>query len=221
MQKISIVSPVYNSSEILENFIKSVLYNIKKICKNYEIVLIDDYSKDDSWNKLITLKSKFKDLKIKRNKRNIGQHPTIKKALKIAKGDLIFILDCDLQDNPKYFKKFLKLKTNSKIAVFGKIKKGSYEKGLISVLFWYLFNLLTDINDLSKISTFALIDKIHAKELIKINNDGFIYAEIKKKFPIKYIYYNRNKKFKNKSSYNYLKLLRLGYKWIKLYSKFK
>jgi len=221
MPKISIISAVYNASEILETFVDKILINIKKLNKNYEIILIDDCSKDDSWKKLITLKKKINNIKIKRNKRNIGQHPTIKEGLKIVKGDLIFILDCDLQDDPKYFKKFLKLKTNSETAVFGKIKKGSEQKGVVSILFWYLFNLLTNIANLSKISTFALIDKLHSKELIKMNNDGFIYAEIKKKFPIKYIFYNRNKKFNNKSSYNYLKLLQLGYKWIKLYNKFK
>jgi glycosyltransferase involved in cell wall biosynthesis len=221
MQKISIISPIYNCSEVLEKFVDSVLYNIKKICKNYEIVLIDDYSKDDSWKKLITLKLKSKNIKIRKNKKNIGQHPTIKKALKIARGDLIFILDCDLQDDPKYFKKFLKIKINSETAVFGKIKKGSEQKGFFSILFWYLFNLLTNIDNLSEISTFALIDKLHSKELIKMNNDGFIYAEIKKKFPIKYIFYNRNKKFNNKSSYSYLKLLQLGYKWIKLYNRLR
>jgi undecaprenyl-phosphate 4-deoxy-4-formamido-L-arabinose transferase len=69
MQKISIISPIYNCSEVLEKFIDTVLYNIKKICKNYEIVLIDDYSKDDSWKKLIFLKSKSGNIKI--NKRNL------------------------------------------------------------------------------------------------------------------------------------------------------
>ena len=105
MSKVSVISPVYNASEILETFVDKVLINIKKINKNYEIILIDDCSTDDSWKKLITLKSKLNNIKIKRNKRNIGQHPTIKKALKIAKGNLIFILDCYLQDDPKYFKK--------------------------------------------------------------------------------------------------------------------
>jgi glycosyltransferase involved in cell wall biosynthesis len=220
MPKVSVISPVYNASEILETLVDKILINIKKINKNYEIILIDDCSKDDSWKKLNIIKSKLNNIKIKRNRRNIGQHPTIKEALKIAKGDLIFILDCDLQDNPKYFKKLFKLKTNSKTAVFGKINNQK-KKGFLSNFFWHIFNLLTGIKNLHEITTFSLIDKIHLKELITMNNNAFIYAEIKKKFPIKYLLYNRKKRYRGKSSYSYFKLLRLACNWLKFYSKLK
>jgi len=213
MLKISIISPVYNASEILETFVDKILINIKKINKNYEIILIDDCSTDDSWKKLVTLKSKLNNIKIKRNNTNIGQHPTIKKALKIAKGNLIFILDCDLQDDPKYFKKLMKQKVNSEIAVFGKIKNAN-NKGFVSFFFWYIFYLLTNIKNLHKITNFKKINKIHSKELIKMNNNTFVYAEIKRKFPIKYIFYNRKKRSSGKSSYSFFKLLRLGYNWL-------
>jgi dolichol-phosphate mannosyltransferase len=220
MPKISVISPVYNASKIVETFVDKILINIKKINKNYEIILIDDCSEDDSWKKLISLKSKLNNIKIKRNKKNIGQHPTIKEALKIAKGDLIFILDCDLQDDPKYFKKLLKLKTNSKIAIFGKIKNHK-KKGFVSFCYWYTFSLLTGIKNLHDVTTFSLIDKIHSKKLIKMNKNAFFYAEIKKQFPIKYFFYNRKKRYGGKSSYSYFKLLRLAYNWLKFYSKLK
>lgn len=213
MPKVSVISPVYNASEIIETLVDKILINIKKINKNYEIILIDDCSTDDSWKKLITLKSKLNNIKIKRNKRNIGQHPTIKKALKIAKGNLIFILDCDMQDDPKYFKKLMKKKVNSEIAVFGKIKNET-NKGFFSFFYWYIFYLLTNIKNLYKITTFSLIDKIHSKEIIKMSNNTFIYAEIKRKFPIKYIFYNRKKRYPGKSSYGFFKLFRLGYNWL-------
>ena len=220
MQKISVISPVYNASQILETFVNKILINIKKINENYEIILIDDCSTDDSWKKLIILKSKINNIKIKRNKRNIGQHPTIKEALKIASGDLIFILDCDLQDDPKYFKKLMKLKTNSKIAVFGKIKNQN-KKGFWSNFYWYIFYLFTGIKNLYDITTFSLIDKMHSKELIKMNSKAFIYAEIIRKFPIKYFFYNRKKRYLGESSYSFFKLLRLGYNWLLNYSTHK
>jgi dolichol-phosphate mannosyltransferase len=105
--KISIISPVYNAQSIIETFVNKVFLNIENISKKYEIILIDDSSTDNSYEKLKYLSHKYQKLIISRNGKNIGQHQTIRKALKIANGDLIFILDCDMQDNPKYLKKFI------------------------------------------------------------------------------------------------------------------
>src|SRR6056300_1834746 len=98
---ITVISPIYNSSKIIEKFVKSILINLQKINHSFEIILIDDSSTDDSWKKLLRIKLIHKNIKIFKNKKNLGQHPTVKKALKKTKGDLIFILDCDLQDDPK------------------------------------------------------------------------------------------------------------------------
>ena len=53
MIKLSIVIPVYNSSKILENLIAEINLNLsKKLKNNYEIILINDFSTDDSWEKI-------------------------------------------------------------------------------------------------------------------------------------------------------------------------
>ena len=152
---ISLVSPIYNSSKIIHKFVKYVVAGLKKTNKKFEIILIDDCSKDDSWKKLLEIKKIYKNIKIYRNKKNIGQYPTIKKALKRSKGDLIFFLDSDLQDDPKYFKNFLNLKKNNKIAIFGVAKKNSeISKGIISEVYWFVFRLFTRINYPSSVTTF-------------------------------------------------------------------
>ena len=99
--------------------------------------------------------------------------------------------------------------------------KNQEKKGLFSFFYWYIFNLLTGIKNLYCVTTFSLIDKIHSKELIKMGNNAFFYAEIKKQFPIKYLFYNRKKRYTGKSSYSYFKLLRLAYNWLRFYSKYK
>lgn len=94
-KKISVVSPVYNSSKILDVFIKTLVQNLLKITKNYEIILVDDNSTDNTWKVLINLKNKYKNLVIKKNE--------IKK--------IFFFLDF------KYFIKNISEKTNSKKGV--------------------------------------------------------------------------------------------------------
>ena len=216
---ISVISPIYNSSKIIEKFVKSIVINLQKINRSFEIILIDDSSTDDSWKQLLKIKLINRNIKIFKNKKNLGQHPTIKKLLKKSKGDLIFILDCDFQDNPKYFKDFINLKTDQKTAVFGKIdKKIAISKGFLSIMYWYIFSMLTRINYSPSITTFALIDKFHIKYALDMSDNGFLFAELKKKsFPIKFFYYGKRKRLYGKSSYTYLKLISTGLKWIKNY----
>lgn len=216
---ITVISPIYNSSKIIETFVKNIIINIQKINRNFEIILIDDSSTDDSWKKLLKIKLINRNIKIFKNKKNLGQHPTIKKALKKSKGDLIFILDCDFQDNPKYFKDFINLKTDQKTAVFGKIdEKTATSKGFLSILYWCIFSIVTRIDYSPSITTFALIDKFHIKHALNMSDNGFLFAELKKKsFPIKFFSYNKRKRLFGRSSYTYLKLISTGLKWIKNY----
>ncbi len=62
----------------------------------YEIILIDDCSDDDSWERLQAQQG----ITVLRNEQNIGQHATIRRGVSLVKGDWIVVLDCDLQDNP-------------------------------------------------------------------------------------------------------------------------
>ena len=216
---ISVISPIYNSSKIIEKFVKSIVINLQKINHSFEIILIDDSSTDDSWKKLLRIKLIHKNIKIFKNKKNLGQHPTVKKALKKTKGDLIFILDCDFQDDPKYFKNFINLKTDQKTAIFGKLdEKTETSKGFLSNIYWFIFSMLTRIHYSPSITTFTLIDRFHIKYVLKMSHNGFLFAELKKKdFPIKFFYYNRRKRLHGKSSYNNLKLISIAFKWIKNY----
>ena len=108
MQKISIVSPVYNGQECIERLVKKIRFYINKYTTNFEIILIDDASKDNSWNVIKKLKKKYKFLKGIKLKKNYGQHKAIYVGLKYSTGDIIIIMDSDLQYNPKYILKFYK-----------------------------------------------------------------------------------------------------------------
>ncbi len=64
----------------------------------YEIILIDDCSSDDSWERLRAQQG----ITALQNERNVGQHATIKRGMDLASGEWIVVLDCDLQDDPVY-----------------------------------------------------------------------------------------------------------------------
>ena len=91
---ISIVSPVYRAEKILPILVSEIEIVMQKIGEDYEIILVDDRSPDDSWNVMKSLSEVNNQLKIYRLSRNFGQHPGIMAGLSKAKGILIVVMDC-------------------------------------------------------------------------------------------------------------------------------
>lgn len=82
--KLSIIIPVYNSEKVLNKLIKSIIKNIK-IKKNLiEIILINDFSIDQSWKEIVNLKKNYKFIKAINLNKNYGQHCAIFCGLKVS-----------------------------------------------------------------------------------------------------------------------------------------
>tara|TARA_B100001059_G_C17824077_1_gene580221 strand:+ start:113 stop:781 length:669 start_codon:yes stop_codon:yes gene_type:complete len=214
--KYSIIVPVYNCQYIIEKLTIKIIKEIKLYSYSFEIILVDDNSQDKSWDILKNLRDRSKKIKIFKNKKNIGQHLTVIKGLSRSKGENIFIIDGDLEDDPKNFKKFIKKKDN-KTCLFGLVSSDN-NKGYISYFFWTIFSYLTKINKNYRSTTFCLIPRSSAMKLLKLKNIGFIYAELYKlNENIEFVVYKKNKKSRIKKGYNYLKLILFGLKILFIY----
>ena len=102
MKKISIIVPCYNEEDVIELFYKELICTLNTI-KNYkyEIVFIDDGSKDNTIKKLKELKSKDENIKIISFSRNFGKESAMLAGLENSKGDYAVVMDSDLQHPPK------------------------------------------------------------------------------------------------------------------------
>jgi len=97
---LSIVIPLFNEQESLpelHDWIARVL-NEQKI--SYEIIFVDDGSRDDSWKTIELLASKNEHVKALRFQRNYGKSPALHVGFEMAKGDVVITMDADLQDSP-------------------------------------------------------------------------------------------------------------------------
>ena len=99
---ISIVIPVYNSEKILPNLIESIIFYLNKDFSGlkYEIILINDFSSDKSWEIITELSKKLENLKGINLSENCGQHNAIMAGLNIASGEKIITMDDDFQHHP-------------------------------------------------------------------------------------------------------------------------
>jgi undecaprenyl-phosphate 4-deoxy-4-formamido-L-arabinose transferase len=97
---ISLVVPVYNERETLEEVYRQSVAALEAIGRPYEVIVVDDGSTDGTWELLQRLHEQDAQLRAVRFKRNFGQHPAMHAGLVRARGDIIVTMDGDLQNSP-------------------------------------------------------------------------------------------------------------------------
>lgn len=106
-KKLSVIVPIYNEKENILGMYDNLKYNLDTLDCVYEIIFIDDGSKDGSWDFISDIASKDSLVKAIRFKRNFGQTAAISAGFDHAAGDIIITMDGDLQNDPKDIKKIL------------------------------------------------------------------------------------------------------------------
>jgi glycosyltransferase involved in cell wall biosynthesis len=99
--EISVVIPVYNCAGCVRALHERLTASLRTITSDYEIVLVDDRSRDGAWPILAELARADRHLKVVRLSRNFGQHAAITAGLTRARGAWTVVMDCDLQEPPE------------------------------------------------------------------------------------------------------------------------
>jgi len=148
MIEYSIVIPVFRSAECLRELYERLTKVFQDISSNYEIILVDDASPDDSWKIMQQLRAKDHRVKIIQHMRNFGQHRAILCGLYHSKGDFVITMDDDLQHPPEEIPKLVDaIKSNDEIdTVIGafEVKQHSWFRNLgtnvINAITSYVFS---------------------------------------------------------------------------------
>jgi glycosyltransferase involved in cell wall biosynthesis len=112
--ELSIVIPVYNEEENVEPLIQEINAAVKPLRKPYEIVVVDDGSRDATFSVLARLHQREPCLRVVRLKRNFGQTAAIAAGLAHSDGDVVILMDGDAQNDP-----------NDIPALLAELKKGN------------------------------------------------------------------------------------------------
>ena len=174
--KLSIVSTLYRSKIFLDKFLIEIEKAIQLIqIDDYELIFVNDGSPDNSLQHLITLKKeKYSKIKIIDLSRNFGHHYAMQAGLIEAKGDLIFLIDNDLETHPNVLVNFYKTmkedKTLDVVYGFQEIRKGNFIERTLGGLFWILINKLSDTKIPHNILTERLMTKEYVKALLRLND---------------------------------------------------
>lgn len=216
MKKISIVIPVYNEEKVLEisyNKIKGILENIEQY--DYEIIFVNDGSKDESISILEAISNEDSKVKIISFSRNFGQEAALTAGLKYVTGDAIVIIDADLQDPPELIPEMLILWEEGNEVIYGKRKRRKGEsafKLLSAKMFYKTLNALSDVEIPKDTGDFRLVDR---KVVDVINSmpehNKFIRGLFSWVGFKQYAYeYKRNERIAGKSKYPLKKMWKLA-----------
>src|SRR3954468_23301114 len=97
---VSIVIPLFNEQESLPELYEWIVRVVRENNFTYEIVFVDDGSRDDSWRVIEDLAAKDNNVKGIRFRRNYGKSPALHMGFEMAEGDVVITMDADLQDSP-------------------------------------------------------------------------------------------------------------------------
>ena len=177
---ISVVSPVYRSEKIVDELVKRLSESLSKITENYEIILVEDGGGDSSWKKIE--ENCYRDKRVKGIKlsRNFGQHYAITSGLSMASGNIIVIMDCDLQDDPDHINKLLDEFGKGYDVVFTRRigRKHSFFKMITAKIYNSLFKMFSDKNYDLNVGSMTMISSRVKDEFLKLKDQDRLYIQL-------------------------------------------
>lgn len=175
----SIIVPVYNSEYTLIELSERLKTTLKKLTESFEIILIDDFSHDNSWNVMKFLHRDDNRIKIIQLQKNFGQHNATLCGFNYASGTYIITLDDDLQHPPEEITKLIKHIQNGFDVVYGKYepKNSNLIQNIMSKAFQRTIHKILNFPDTVFFSSFAIYKKPVVKNMIIIKNSfPFIFG---------------------------------------------
>ena len=215
MPHISVVSPVYKGEKMVHELVSRIKENLSTITEDFDIILVNDASPDQSWTMILEECKLDKRVKGINLSKNFGQHKAILAGLHYAKGEWVIVMDCDLQDRPEEIPSFYKKAMEGFDIVQGEReeRKDGFFKKLSSTIYNKVFRYLCGIKANKKIANFGIYKQKVINAIcnmperdrsfaVQVGYVGFKCAAI----PIEH-----GKRFEGKSSYSFSKLFNLAF----------
>ena len=177
--KISVVSTLYRSSQFIDEFYQRIKASIEQHTHDFELIFVDDGSPDDSNMRVQQLVKKDSRVMLVELSRNFGHHHAIMAGLSQAKGDLVFLIDSDLEEQPEWFNVFLEeLREHNADVVYGiqRERVGGLFRKYTGNLFYRLFNSVSETKIPENPCTVRLMTKSYVKELIALKDNNLFLA---------------------------------------------
>jgi polyisoprenyl-phosphate glycosyltransferase len=175
---ISVVIPVYNNASTVEELARRIDAALQP--SPYEAIFVDDGSSDDSLARLKRIAAANPSAKVISLARNFGQHPAISAGFEHAKGDVVVLMDADLQDRPEDIPRVVaKLRDDIDIVYTCKVRAAEdFAVRISSALYHYVFARITRSPRFAEIGTFRAFSRKFLSALLLYRERNVLYGPL-------------------------------------------
>jgi dolichol-phosphate mannosyltransferase len=220
---ISVVIPVFNEESNLPVLYERLVNSVTSISNDYELIFVNDGSKDNSLNIIKELSLKNPQVKYIDFSKNFGHQLAVFAGLENAKGDTIVIIDADLQDPPELIKElYSKMKEGYDVVYAQREQRvgESWHKLMTAKLFYRFINRLSEVSIPLDTGDFRIISKKINDIIVSMpERNKFLRGQIAwTGFNQTFVSYNREERYAGKTNYSYSKMFSFAFDGITAFS---
>jgi polyisoprenyl-phosphate glycosyltransferase len=213
--EISVVAPIYKGERYVDELIDRLTTSLATLTTNFEIVLVDDGSPDDGWEKICAAAAREPRVKGLRLSRNFGQHPAITAGLDHARGRWVVVMDSDLQDRPEDIPGLYRTALDQKLDVViarRALQQISYRKRIPSTVFNWLLSWLGGIETHQQIGNFRIFSRNVRDAFLEHREQFRFFPALMARVGFSKGFYDveRNARAQGGSTYTFAKLVSLA-----------
>ncbi|MDQ3672786.1 MAG: glycosyltransferase family 2 protein [Gemmatimonadota bacterium] len=168
--RLSVVSTMYKSAPYLREFHARVSAAASLLTNDFEIILVNDGSPDESLDVAVALYGEDTRVRVVDLSRNFGHHKAMMTGLEYARGELVYLLDCDLEEEPELLGAFVKrMREEHADVVYGiqAQRKGKVFERITGAAYYRLFNVLSTQPIPANLITLRLMTRRYVQALVK------------------------------------------------------
>ena len=168
---LSIVIPIYNEEGLIDDLVKRTVSALEGFVSDYEIIFVDDGSEDQSLKLLLNWRNKNKNIKVLSLSKNFGHQAAFTAGLEHASGEIVGMMDGDLQDPPELFGEMYRKITeedNDIISGTRTGRKGKSSRHFFTFLFHLLFRNIAVIQNMENTGNFSMMKREAVDALLRM-----------------------------------------------------
>jgi dolichol-phosphate mannosyltransferase len=158
---LSVVAPVYRSRPLVAEFVRRVRAAASRVTEDFEVLLVEDGSPDDSWSAIAEECDKDRRIKGLQLSRNFGQQSGITAGLAHARGQYVVVMDSDLQDDPAYIPDLYRKCREGFDIVFARKRQRRFSlwRNITTRIYYALFRWLASVDYDPNIGAYSMVSR--------------------------------------------------------------
>jgi dolichol-phosphate mannosyltransferase len=213
---VTLIIPVYNEEILIQELFTRVQSSMAAINEDFEVIIVDDGSTDNTLAALKRINAADKRFKILTLSKNFGHQAAYTAGLTYAKGDYIAMMDGDLQDPPELLKEMYSKMTHENIdIVYGRrdARKEKFTKRVFIKLFHLIFKKFSNLQNIENVGNFSIMNRQALKAFLSLQEKNRYLPGLRSFIGFKqgYVEYSRPDRVHGEPKMSFLKLVSLGF----------